>query len=82
MVAGVSLVAMISPFFLAGLTAWLLDAVGRSAWQFVRTGTVPATQARTMMVRTLLAFGLYAVWTVLAQWTPMHVLERVWLALN
>lgn len=81
MVAGVSLVAVISPFFLAGLTAWLLDAVGRSVWQFVRTGSVPAPQARTMMVRTLLVFGLYVVWMVLAAvaGAPVHGLERVWL---
>jgi len=84
MVGEVSVVAVFSPFFLTGLTVWLLDAVGRSVWRYVRTGHVPATQARNLMVKALLAFGLYVVWIVLAQviGAAPHVLERLWLAPN
>ena len=84
MVAGVSVVAIVSPLFLAALTVWLLDAVGRSVWQYVRTGRVPACQARDMMVRAVLAFGLYVAWIVLAQaaGAALHALERLWLAPN
>lgn len=80
MVAGVSVVAIVSPIFLAGLTVWLLDAVGRSMWRYVRTGHVPAWQARGLMFRALLAFGLYVVWIVLAQ--AVNVLDRVVIAPN
>jgi hypothetical protein len=52
---------------LAALNAWVLEAIGRTAWQYVRSGAVLPIQARRMMWRGAIGLGTCAVWDAVDQ---------------
>lgn len=61
MSTSVSVTAVLRLVVWGGLTVWLLEALGRGIWHYLRTGVVQRRQARRMMARSLVGLAAYAV---------------------
>jgi hypothetical protein len=57
----VALVAVLELLLIAGVMAWLLEAIWRAAAQYARAGRIKAGQARQLLFRGALGLAIYTV---------------------
>lgn len=66
-VLDVALVAVLELLLIAGVMAWLLEAIWQAATQYARAGRIKAGQARQLLVRGGLGLAIYAVSAVVVR---------------